>query len=261
MAMSTGEATPDGGGRLETVRGALDRSIPREQLGLKQLVFERDGALLIEGEAASLATKKRTLRIAALTSNAPGLVDRLHVRPALPMQDGEIRAHLTELFALDPRFCDTAIYEDRNTSPLAEDYAPVAAASEGAAGRLNIEVNDAVVTLDGAVPSLVRKRLAGAIAWRIAGVRDVVNGLAVEPPEDDGPDQLEEAVREVLDGNPLFDDTQIKAGVFGDAVRLTGLVHSQAARETAEEEVWRILGVDDVINEIEVRPSSGPPSS
>ena len=81
----------------------------------------------------------------------------------------------------------------------------------------------------------------------------MINGLAVEPPEDDGPDQVEEAIREALDGNPLFDDTQIKVGVFGDHVRLTGLVHSDTARQVAEAEAWRIQGVDEVINEIEVR--------
>jgi osmotically-inducible protein OsmY len=116
-----------------------------------------------------------------------------------------------------------------------------------------VEVNHGVVTLDGAVPSLVRKRLAGAIAWRVAGVRDVVNGLAVEPSEEDGPDELEEAIRAVLDGHPLFDDAQIKAGVFGDVVRLTGLVHSPDARRAAEESVWTVQGVDEVINEIEIR--------
>jgi osmotically-inducible protein OsmY len=66
--------------------------------------------------------------------------------------------------------------------------------------------------------------------------------------------QLEEAVRESLDGDPLFDDTQINVGVFGDAVRHSGLVHSQAAREAARRTLARPR-VDEVINEIEIRPS------
>jgi len=43
-------------------------------------------------------------------------------------------------------------------------------------------------------------------------------------------------------------------GVFADCVRLTGLVHSREAREEAEACAWRVLGVDEVINEIEIAP-------
>lgn len=245
--------------RVETVRDALSRSLPDSQLRLERLSFEPDDVLVIEGEAANLAAKKRALRIAAIASGAPALADRLHVSPGLPAEDGEIRAHLSELFALDPRFTDVALYEDRAATPLSEKLVPVAGAAPGASSRISIEVRDGVVTLDGAVPSLTRKRTAGAVAWRAAGVRDVINGLAVEPPEEDGPDQIEEAVREALDGNPLFDDAQVRVGVFGDNVRLTGLVHSPEARQAAEDEAWRVLGVDEVINEIAVEPSGGPP--
>lgn len=240
--------------RVATVRETLARCIAPEQLSLTRLAIEDDGVLVMEGEAANLAAKKHALRAAAVTSGAPGIADRLHVRPAQPMSDREIRTHLAELFALDDRFRDLAIYEDRNPSPLAEDESPVAGAGPTAAGRLSIDVRDGVVTLDGAMPSLTRMRLAGALAWRPPGVRDVINGLAVEPPEADGPDQLEEAVRAALEGDPLFDAGQIKVGVHDGFVRLTGLVHTPEARKEAEACAWRVLGVDEVINEIEVAP-------
>jgi len=237
--------------QVEAIRSVLRRSLSPTDLQIDHLGVEADGAIVIAGQAANLATKKRALRLAAFTSGALGIVDRLHVRPAVPMDDRQIAIQLTERFALDPRFKDVGIFEDRDPSPLTENRVAVAGASPDALGRLTIEVVDGVVVLDGTVPSLVRKRLAGAIAWRIPGVRDVINGLAVEPPETDGPDELEEAIREVLDGHPLFDDTQVKAGVYADIVRLTGLVHSEEARQAAEDEVWRVLGVDEVINKIE----------
>lgn len=239
--------------RLAAARVALQAVLTNHDLQLDDLRFESDGALVIAGEAASLAAKKRILRLAAAASGADGLVDRVHVRPALAMGDGEIRARLVEIFAHDPRFKDLALREDRNPSPLAEDYVSVAGDAADAAGVIALEVRDGVVVLDGRVPSLVRKRLAGVIAWRLAGVRDVVNGLAVEPPETDSPDELEEAVRAALDGHPLLDDAQVKVGVRADVVRLTGLVHSEAARQAAEDEAWRVLGVDEVVNEIQVR--------
>jgi hypothetical protein len=221
--------------RLQTTREGLKRAVPRDDLTIEHLGFEADGALVVAGEAVSLAVKKRALRLAAILSNAIGIVDRLHVRTAGQVSDADVRVHLLEMFSLDPRFSDLP-----------------AGAGDRAGPGLGVAVESGVVTLTGLVPSLVRQRLAGAVAWRAPGVRDVVNGLGVEPPEADGPDELEEAVREALDGNPLFDDAQVKVGVFGDAVRLTGLVHTADARAAAEEEAWRVLGVDDVINEIEL---------
>ena len=221
--------------RLQVTRIGLKRALPQADLSLDRLGFEADGALVVEGEAASLAVKKRALRLAAILSNAIGIVDRLHVRTAGQVSDADVRVHLIDMFSLDPRFADLP-----------------ARAGDCAGRGLGVAVEGGVVTLTGLVPSLVRQRLAGAVAWRAPGVRDVVNGLGVEPPEADGPDELEEAVREALDGHPLFDDAQVKVGVFGDAVRLTGLVQTADARAAAEEEAWRILGVDDVINEIEV---------
>jgi osmotically-inducible protein OsmY len=137
---------------------------------------------------------------------------------------------------------------------LATDFKPVVGSIESAVGRMDIEVEDGVVTLNGTAPTLVRKRLAGAMTWWIPGVRDVINGIAVDPPEEDGPDQIEEAVRVVLDRNPAVDAAQIKVGARAKIVRLTGLVRSQATREMAENDAWAVFGVDDVINEIAVRP-------
>jgi len=247
--------TQDSGAQVHAVRAALGRALGPGALRVERLVYDSGEVLMIEGEAVDLATKKQALRIAAIVGGARGLVDRLHVQ-ALSVGDGAIRARLGQLFAADPRFADFEIARDMDPNPLRERLEPVVTPPADPRGRLILEVRDGVVTLNGAAPSLVRKRLAGTLAWRVARVRDVVNGLAVEPPEEDGPDQLEEAVREALDGHPLFDDTQVKVGAFGDAVRLTGLVHSDDARAAAEAEAWRVLGVDEVVNAIAVRPAT-----
>jgi osmotically-inducible protein OsmY len=134
---------------------------------------------------------------------------------------------------------------------MATRYEPVAGTGE-ARGRIDIEVERGVVTLNGYVPTLVRKRLTGAVAWRIAGVRDVVNGLVVRPDEEDNPDRIGEAVRVVLDHNRSIDAAQIKVGVRGAVVRQTGLVHTRDERKTAEREAWAVFCVDDVVNKIQV---------
>lgn len=238
--------------QVEDVRAALRRAIPSEDLRLDELSTQSDGALLVAGEASSLAAKKRALRLAAAVSGAPGIIDRLHLPAGVPVTDGEIRSLLVDRLVLNPRFKDVAIYEDRDPDPLADRDSAVAGAVAEACGRVTVEVRDGLVTLNGRLPSLVRKRLAGVIAWRQPGVRDVVNGLAVDPPEEDGADRLEEAVREALDAHPLFDAALVRVGVRNYAVRLTGLVHTLDARRAAEEETWRVLGVEEAINELEV---------
>jgi osmotically-inducible protein OsmY len=123
-------------------------------------------------------------------------------------------------------------------------------AFETARGVIETEVKDGVIVLNGRVPSLAAKRLAGVIAWWVPGARDVVNGIAVEPPEEDAPIAIEEAVRVALDKDPFVDASQVRVGVRHRTVRLT--VHSQEARDAAEWDAWYVFGVDDVVNELEV---------
>ena len=124
----------------------------------------------------------------------------------------------------------------------------------GARGNIDIEVENGVVLLNGRVPGLTSKRLAGLIAWWVSGVRDAFNGIEVSPPEDDGPDMIAEAVRVVLEKDPFVNAGQIRVGVRNTLVRLTGLVPNETERQAAERDAWMVFGVDTVVNEIQVRP-------
>jgi len=220
---------------------------------LGRIAVEADGALALEGEVSSVAEKKLALLLAARSTGASRIADRIRVRPAAPVGDKEMRARLRGVLAGDADFTDLELREDVAAGILATKFEPVAGAPEPR-GRIDIEVEGGVIILNGSVPTLVRKRLAGALAWRIAGVRDVVNGLVVEPPEEDGPDQLEEAVRVVLERDSAFDASQIKVGVRVRVVRLTGLLPSEKARQTAVNDAWTVFGVDEVLDEIDIRP-------
>lgn len=247
--MTQGREIPDAVRRAFNAEPRLGPSFK-----LDRVAVESDGALALEGVVKSLAQKKLALLRAAAASGAGGIVDRLRIAPAAEITDGAIRARLRTSFAEDADFADLDIREDTAVGAVATRFAPVAGAGGEARGRIDIEVDGGVVTLNGYVPTLVRKRLAGAMAWWMPGVRDVVNGLVVRPAEEDGPDRIEEAVRVVLDRDPAVDAAQIKVGVRNTIVRLTGLVRSQAERDAAEHDAWAVFGVDDVINEIEVRP-------
>jgi osmotically-inducible protein OsmY len=236
----------------DAVRRAFDGE-PRLGPGfsLDRTTLESDGALLLEGEVARLAQKKLALLRASEVPGVTELVDRVHV--AARMLGRHIRDRTAEVFALEPNFGGFEVCAELAEGEMGAGSELVEPTGSLAPGRIVIEESDGVVTLNGIVPSLIHKRLAGAMAWRVPGVRDVINGIAVEPPEEDGPDQIEEAVRVVLDSNPAIDAAQIKAGVRGRVVRLTGLAPSEAVREMAEDDCWAVFGVDDVVNEIDVR--------
>ena len=232
------------------VRTAL-RSEPRlgPAFHLKTLQIEADGAVLLEGQVPSVAAKKIALEKVAAIPGVVGIVDRLHVEPATQMGDGEIRVHVRDALIEEPAFERLNIREC-----VGRQFQLARGVPQRAHGTIDIEVQEGIVTLNGTIPGLTSKRLAGVMAWWVPGVRDVVNGVELDPPEEDSPDMIEEAVRAVLDKDPLVNASQIRVGVRNTWVRLTGTVPANTEREAAEKDAWCILGVDNVINEIEVAP-------
>ncbi len=205
------------------------------------------GDLIIEGEVADIAAKKLALERAAAVPDIRAIVDRLRVSPAQRMADGEIRALVSRAMAGEPAFANFAV-----RVRAAERWDPIQIV-EPAAGTIDITVEDGVVTLDGDVPGLGVKRLAGLLAWWVPGSRDVINGLAVTPPEPDSDDEITDAVRVGLERDPFVNPDQIRVTTSNATVTLQGLVPTESEREMAEFDAWYIFGVDKVVNEIEVR--------
>lgn len=212
------------------------------------LEIDADGTATIQAEVDNVAIKRLALERLAATEGVTAVVDRLRVKPAMAMSDDGILDHLRKAYYGEPAFLQLAIKERKGGKlKLVRDMPE-------ARGEIEIEVKKGVVILNGRVPGLASKRLAGAIAWWVPGSRDVVNGITVEPPEEDAPIRIEEAVRIVLDKDPFVDASQVRVGVRHRTVRLTGSVRSREARDAAEWDAWYVFGVDDVINEIEVVP-------
>lgn len=211
------------------------------------LEIDAEGTATIQAEVDTVAIKRLALERLAATPGVGAVIDRLRVKPAQPMSDDGILDHLRKAYYDEPTFRHLRIKEREDGEvKLVRD------AFEEARGEIEIEVKKGVVILNGSIPGLATKRLAGVLAWWVPGVRDVVNGIAAEPPEEDSPDEIEEAVRIALDKDPFVDDAQVRVGVRHRTVRLTGAVRSNEARHAAECDAWYVFGVDDVINELEV---------
>lgn len=211
------------------------------------LECDGEGVLTMEGEVDSVAQKRIALERAASVGGVSGIADRLRVKPSQFMEDKAIRRHVCRALAEDAAFLNLTLKENLNGE--VQDYR---ASAGPAAGDIVVETQEGVVTLNGAVPSLEHKRLAGVLAWWVPGSRDIINGIAVEPPETDSPDKIEAAVRIALDHDPFMDAADIRVGVRHRIVRLTGAAADDRQRHMAECDAWYVFGVDDVINEIKV---------
>jgi osmotically-inducible protein OsmY len=238
-------------GERESVLDAVRRNFQSEAriaVGTDGIRMDfSDGVLTLEGEVETIAGKRLALERAAVLPEVRGIVDRLLVRPAVAMGDREIADHVRDALLQESAFADCAITVTRGTGR------DVIRDPDLPAGSIEVDVADGVVTLNGELVSLGRKRLAGVLAWWVPGSRDVVNGIAVVPEEADSPDAVEEAVRVVLEKDPFVDATQIRVGARHAVVRLTGTVPTASEREMAEFDAWFVFGVDDVVNNISVR--------
>ncbi|HEX6998085.1 MAG TPA: BON domain-containing protein [Gammaproteobacteria bacterium] len=229
------------------LRSALEHE-PRVNLHRDRVEVQlMDGVATVTGEVDDIAGKRRTLELAASLLPVNGIVDRLHVRPVEPMGDGAIADHVEQALLRDSAFDECSLY--RKVRGAREKVRTAADTS----WWIEVGVEDGVVTLDGEVPSLSHKRFAGVLAWWVPGCRDVVNGLGVEPAEDDNDLEILDALRIVLEKDPLVDASQVTASAHDAVVTLDGFVASEASRHAAEYDAWALFGVDDVVNRIRVQ--------
>jgi osmotically-inducible protein OsmY len=236
-----------GGLTVKLVEAALERD-PRINLHKHRLkiALEPDGALVLEGELPSIAAKKLALRHAAAVPEVSGIIDRLRIKPSIRMGDGEIRDHVRDALLGEPaldrcgvRTMDSGIWDICRESTAA------------ARCSIDVAVDNGVVTLDGQVGSLSHKRLAGVLAWWVPGSRDVINGLEVSPEQEDSDDEITEAVKLVLEKDPLISASRIRVASSDSVVTLEGLVANDAESEMAEMDTWYVFGVERVVNRLE----------
>jgi osmotically-inducible protein OsmY len=254
----------------KSIRAALERE-PRINLHRDPVDIEFDGEVVtLTGEVSDIAAKRLALEHAAALPEVSAVVDRLRVHAAERMGDGAIAAHIERSlledsafggFILSTRVGDVAKHRSEGEpapssgNPSGEKRAEAGGEDELLPGQpwIEIGVEDGVVTLDGDVPSLSHKRLAGVLAWWAPGSRDVVNGLGVVPDEEDTDEEILDALRIVLDKDPTVDATQIRASCKNAVLTLEGLVQDQSHRDLVEFDAWALFGVDQVVNRIEVR--------
>lgn len=188
------------------------------------LKIEKD-AIVMEGTVENIAQKKGALLAAMGVSDAAGVIDRLRVKPSVPMGDKEIKKYLLDAF-------DEESAIDAN--------------------KIEIDVQDGIVDIEGEVPSLSHKRLAGVFAWWVPGSIDVINSLEVIPPEEDCDDEITDAVKLVLEKDRFVHEGNISVSTKNYRVTLDGIVSSEEEKRLAENDALYVWGVNEVESKLKV---------
>jgi osmotically-inducible protein OsmY len=202
----------------------------------------------LEGEVENIAAKRVALHLARRVSGMTKVIDALRLVPGEPRGDGEIRDAFVRSLRAQPelRNCTLRQHHKGHVETVFEtdDADP--------SGSIEFAVSDGTVTLEGQVISLSHKRVLEALAWWTPGCRDVVNRLQVVPHEEDNDDELADAIRLVLEMDPLVHADQIGIRTQSGVVTLAGVLGRAEEKRMAEMDAWAVCGVTDVHNRIEV---------
>lgn len=209
------------------------------------IVQEQDDRLLLEGTVPNIAAKKLALRIAQRVCGACPVLDRLRVM-ASHMEDGQLRAEVINILLGEPVFLEYGFRVKRDNA-----HETWRVTKSNIDEQIDVDVHDGIVTLSGRVGSLTHRRLAEVLVWWTAGCELVENRLRVVPPEKESDGELTDAVRMVLEKDPLVHSSQISIAVEHGEVTLNGYVASEEERRLAVLDAWYVPGVRDVVDHIQ----------
>jgi hyperosmotically inducible protein len=137
---------------------------------------------------------------------------------------------------------------------------------------IKVDTSQAVVTLDGQVPSEQIKTVAGAITLDTSGVKEVRNNLSINPstarnPETEGLSarvadlEIKTLVGEGLSQNADLAEKHISTDVKNRMVILSGAVDTGAQKNQAEHIAWQVTGVQGVTDNLSAANAQTNPES
>ena len=121
--------------------------------------------------------------------------------------------------------------------------------------RVNVAVQDGIVTLTGSIDTILGRDRAVEIAQAVKGVRSVVNRLKVEP-VDRTDVEIRSDIVAALAVDPSTESYELDVAVQDGTVTLSGTVESYKERELCATVTKGVKGVREIDNEIKVRYES-----
>ena len=198
----------------------------------------------LEGTVEDIIALKKILKLARSEAGQTPVVEDLHVQTSTSMKDEQL--------------CD-AVIKTLSTEPLFRDMRITSGNEDAASGSqpdndwIQVSTSGSSVHLEGKVHSLSHRRLAEVMTWWIPGTSRVENRLQLSLPEQDTDEELQDAIRLVLERDPSLDAAQIQYAVKDKNVVLNGYVESDINRLIASRDCWTVPGVHAVDNRIQVQ--------
>ena len=203
--------------------------------------------LILEGQVKDVSAWRRSEVLAGhLVGTRWTVENHLKRRPAEPMGDRELRDEIISAFCGESSLAGIALHT--HTGSRTETVQE----GESGTGRIMVAIEDGTVILAGEVGSLSHRRLAEAMCWWIGGCEAVDNRLTVEPPEEDSDDELNDAVRIVLEKDPTVHADRLRVGTAAGIVHLDGTVATREEQRFAVLDCFAVPGTWDVNDRLEV---------
>jgi hyperosmotically inducible protein len=214
------------------------------------------GVVLLSGQAKSLSDSYRAVRVATRVEGVR--------RVASEIQSTDEMADL-ELWREGrydaPRDAKSAASDMWITT---EAKVRLLARSDTPGFDINVDTENGVVTLFGAIDSAVTKKQAESVVREVDGVVNVVNDLQIVTPDTAkavarSDAQISDEIEKRFEDRASLSDSEIDVEVSGGVARLTGSVQSRGDQVTALTVARSTDGVKRVIDDLQL--AAPPPVS
>ena len=213
-------------------------------------VRQENNRVFLEGLMDDIAEKRAALDTATCVLAKLGrwfIVDHLHVKPTRHRENMELMQAVVSSLSNEP------VFRDYSLLTKVGDRFKVHRDRGFDSEVIMASIDNGCITLSGHVQSLSHRRLAEVLMWWTDGCEFVDNHLQIVPAERDSDNEITDAVRMVLEKDPLVHASQLLVGTAGGVVILNGLVASKEEKQLAVMDTWYVPGVADVVDHIQAR--------
>lgn len=185
----------------------------------------KDGVVKLRGSVPTGYEKRVAAEVASRMKGVREIDNQLEAEPSQPRPDEELALDVRATLARDDYVDDSDIL---------------------------VSAERGTVYLSGTVQHRWERANAELDAWSVAGVLDVINGVAIVSSTTRPDDDIKRDIETEMMRNIRLDPTRIRVDVLDGTVYLRGEVPNMSQKWLAADESWRTDGVREVVNELTV---------
>jgi len=231
---------------VKKIRAALEKET---RINLHQSnidIYSEDDTIVLEGSVTDITNKRLANTLARkIVQGDFTVLDRLCIESEV-IGEKELKNKVAHILGHEPIFTNHTIVV------RTDDDLEIIHDTRANAYRILASIENGIITLVGRVSSINHRRFAEVLMWWIPGCQQVNNALEVVPPQSDDDDTLTDAIRLVLEKDPLVHASQLTVDTLSGVVELNGYLPSEEEHVFAVRDAWTVPGVEDVRDRIQV---------